>query len=100
MAERKWQMRRLDAGDYVCWSNDLTRLWRFHSYVDGKIGGLEVEWNRTFWRACWVSREVAETFTDEIPNQWESPWVSSGSENLPSRQAAVDVMLAGDHVDA
>jgi hypothetical protein len=92
-------MRRVDSGDYVCWSNDRTRLWRFHRYEDGRIHGLEVTYeSRTFWRACWVTADEAGTFTG-LPNPWDPPW-HGVSEMLPSRQAAIDVMLAAEPVGA
>jgi hypothetical protein len=53
--ERKYQMVRLGAGDWLLPSNDLTTLWRFRRYQDGPSLGL-MDWSRDIdvW-AVWTT---------------------------------------------
>lgn len=103
--ERLYSMRRVAAGDYLLPSNDLKVLWRIHSYVDGKIHGLEVGYQaRTFWRACWLPYDEAAHLieTGELPDPWD--FTITGHRHvwreadwfLPTRQAAIDCALRHD----
>lgn len=97
MNERRFQMRRLGAGDYVCPSNDLALMWRFHSYTDGRIHGLDVAYEaRTFWRACHMPMDRFRSLAAEsgdIPEPWNDAWTES-EWCLPSRAACVERMLS------
>jgi hypothetical protein len=95
---RRWAMHKLAPGDWLCWSNDRAQVWRFHQHVDGSALGLidcgYVE--RTFWRAIYMP---ADYFTADperwlAADRWEPPWAEA-DWHLPTRQAAVDLMLSG-----
>lgn len=94
---RKYRMMRLKAGDYICPSNDELTLWRFHQHIDGRVFGLECDYEeRTFWRAIWmpmdVAREMGPALADSNP--WEKPW-HEADWYLPTRHAAIERMLKG-----
>ncbi len=92
-AARRWRMIRVEAGDYLCPSNDRAKLWRFHTYVDGRVFGLDVGFEeRTFWRAVWMLMPVDLA---ELPGPWAPAWVES-DWYLPTRAAAIGRMLDDD----
>ena len=39
--ERKYQLTKIEAGDYLLPSNDGRTVWRIRRYTDGPSGGLE-----------------------------------------------------------
>lgn len=97
LAARVWALRKITAGDWLCWSNDRTKVWRFHQHVDGAHHGLVdcPYQERTFWRA--LSMPAAEFEADPEwaleADVWEAkPWRTE-AEYLPTRQAAIDTML-------
>ena len=103
LPERKYRMMRLGPGDYLCPSNDRTKLWRFTMHRDGTAYGLvNVSYrDREFWRAVWMPMEQAEQFFAErggdLPDPWTSVWTEA-DWYLPSRKAAIEVMLRAEVV--
>lgn len=97
MDERKWAMQKIGPGDWLCWSNDRTQVWRFHQHVDGSAHGLiDCPYEeRTFWRAIWMPAETfladPERWLDGA-DRWSPPW-REDDWYLPTRQAAIDAML-------
>lgn len=96
-------MTRLGAGDYLLPSNDLTVMWRLHSYNDGRHHGLDVPYEeRTFWRACWMPMDAArQRIADRsLPDPWDTngtAWEWREADwFLPTRQAAIDVAMKHD----
>lgn len=94
---RAYALTKLQPGDWLCLSNDGRRVWRFHTFEDGKVHGLDVDYEcRTFWRAVWVDRATFEEWGyDDIPSPWNRPWVE-GDTYLPTRTAAINLMLLED----
>ena len=109
MPERKWQMRRLGAGDYVCWSNNMARLWRFYRYQDGKIHGLDVKYEaRDFWLAAWMP-EAEVHLLDASPERLALAVFASvqggllltqGLRSIEPLSAALDEALTALHAAA
>jgi len=92
-AVRSYALIKLTNGDYLCPSNDGLDLWRFQRYIDGSGLGLDVSYReRDFWRA---SRAPfgAVLLADKIDIDTMA-WTLL-AEHLPSRRAAIQVML--DH---
>jgi hypothetical protein len=99
MDQRKYQMTRIEAGDYLVPSNDSTELWRFTRYEeDGSLadddGGNKVV--GMFWRAGRFNGTLdqAQALMNRDPDEfldW-SRWFEQDSL-LPSRKAAIEVML-------
>lgn len=89
LPERLHVLSKYDSGDWLCWANDGTTLWRFQRYEDGAVNGLDVDYDfRTFWRALYLpaARDLPINTIDGYPWREAAQW-------LPSRQAAIDVML-------
>lgn len=97
-----YQMTRLEAGDYLLPSNDLTTLWRIYKYhEDGlaewgpdengdyhKIEGdfwAVAKWSHTFARA--LRAEQLEEALDDW-SQWETR-----ETLIPTRKAAIEAAL-------
>lgn len=43
--DRRYALRRLEAGDYLLISNDARWVWRIRKYTDGPSSGLD-DWSR------------------------------------------------------
>jgi hypothetical protein len=97
MTTRRYALTKVRSGDYLCLSNDGTRLWRFTLYQDGSDLGLDVDYKlRTFWRVQYSHMsEITEVQSRQgdilDPMYWFDRQV-----NLPTRQAAINVMLGSD----
>jgi hypothetical protein len=98
MTVRKYQMTRIQAGDYLIPSNDQKTLWRIYSYEeDGSLedgrGGFV---HGRFWASARFagSLELAERLMHRDPDEFLS-WSSweSWEVHLPTRKAAVESML-------
>lgn len=99
---RRFAMHKIIAGDWICWSNDRTQVWRFHQHVDGAAHGLLLAdgsgpvpyEERTYWRALWMPAERFEADPSGAldADRWASPWIEA-DWYLPTRQAAVELML-------
>ena len=95
--ERKWQMVRVRAGDYLLPSNSADSIWRIFSYrEDGsaEMGGKPVV--GTFWGTAYYSYRhrnlpSQEDLEDEYLLDWER-WVTT-SQLLKTRQEAIDYAL-------
>lgn len=89
---RRYALRRIDPGDYLCSSNDGVTLWRFSRYEDGMAHGLmdAAFERRSFWRARQAPMPAGGVVErDEVENLlWREVGVM-----LASRRAAIDVML-------
>lgn len=96
LPERKWAMTKVGPQDWLCWSNDRSEVWRFHTHVDGAAHGLiDCPYEeRTFWRAIHMPfdrfYEDPERWLDA--DRWGPPWIED-DWHLPTRQAAIDRML-------
>jgi hypothetical protein len=97
MAERKYQMTKIDAGDYVLLSNSQKSLWRFQRYEDGPSHGLQ-DWkaDRQVWscaRYCHQGRSLPNGSDDmyDVLNDRER-WVTV-ADTLTTRQQAIDCAL-------
>lgn len=87
--ERKFQMVRLSAGDWLLPDNDERTLWRIQRYDDGADYGLDVAFaSRSFWRLMRCRYEIGE----DIDITEDAAWVEVHSW-LPTRQAAIDSAL-------
>lgn len=69
---RKYALTKLEAGDYVCPSNDGEMLWRFCRYQDGRVCGLDVDYElRTFWSTMRAPMAAAQRSLDRDEDiQW------------------------------
>jgi hypothetical protein len=100
LPERQYALSKIATGDWLCWSNDRTQVWRFHQHIDGANLGLcnddgtPVSYaERTYWRAVYVPADVFERLVEVgLPDPWDRPWIES-DWYLPTRQAAIDRML-------
>lgn len=95
---RKYAMTRLGKGQYLLPSNDLTILWRIHSYEDGAFYGIvDCPYEaRTFWRACWIPMDELERFPEAVTfSAWDPPW-HEADWFLPTRKAAIDKAMKHD----
>lgn len=86
MTQRKWQMIRVSAGDYLLPSNDRQKLWRIHRYEeqDG-----ELVWAASRYRLG--GPEVAVEDVDVL-EWWNDRWIESGC--FATRREAVDYAVA------
>lgn len=58
MADRKYALIKIAAGDYLLPSNDATALYRLSTYEDGPSFGLEfMRRDRKFWRVTRYSQD-------------------------------------------
>jgi hypothetical protein len=95
MTTRRYALTKVRSGDYLCLSNDGTRLWRFTLYQDGSDFGLDVDYKRrTLWRVQFADMaEITEVQSRDgdilDPMYWADEQV-----HLPTRQAAINVMLS------
>jgi hypothetical protein len=104
MAERKYAMIRLRAGDYLLPSNDLTTMYRVSSYEeDGslKYVGKDGKWHKdtgTYWGVVQMTMSKLEALAnssvtdDEDILDWNE-WESYGS-GYGSRKAAIEDALS------
>lgn len=89
--ERKWQMIRLKAGDYLLPSNDRATVFRIYRYTDGPSGGLDMPKDRDFWAAWrWLKdpEGLDEIAFDYFPDGW-----TEVATFLDTRQEAIDAAL-------
>jgi len=95
MSERRYALTKVRSGDYLCLSNDGTRLWRFMTYEDGSAFGLDVDYvRRTFWRVQYADMaEITEVHARDADILDPMYWVDE-QVHLPTRQAAINVMLS------
>lgn len=97
MADRRFALTKIDAGDYLLPDNDETHLWRVVRYEDGSHYGLDVPYaSRTFWRVLRCRRTVLELamthHLGEIVEEWFE-WEEC-DQWLPSRAAALAAIEA------
>jgi hypothetical protein len=94
MAERKYAMTKLEAGDYLLPSNDGETIFRIHRYVDGPSFGL-LDWPRDkeLWGAYrWEPRRKGEMpETAEDLDDWDL-W-GTVATTCETRKAAIDAAL-------
>jgi hypothetical protein len=92
--ERKWQMLRIESGDYLLPSNDLESVFRIRRYEDGPSFGLDPEdfprdreyWSLSRWKGS--PDAVDAKAIDNFPTGWETV-----AEMLATRQAAITEAL-------
>lgn len=93
MAERKWVLSKLAAGDYMFASNDALTLWRIQRYVDGPSFGL-MDWprDRDLWR---VRRWTGDFSTGEITREDAEDWSQwePVEDGFDTRREAIDYAL-------
>lgn len=90
---RERALTRLRAGDYLCVSNDLSTVYRFRSYGDGRAAGLldvAYEW-RTFWSVSSVPFDDFMDAADVDGMEWRTH-----SDHHPSRRAALESVYGPD----
>ena len=100
MPERRYQMIRLEAGDYLLPSNDLETLWRVYSYTeDGSLSyidggtGKERYVTGTFWATAKYNRgRPRDAFLDAEILEWHV-W-DTWETGLRSRSDALDAALS------
>lgn len=113
VSPREWAMQRMGPGDWLCWSNDRTTVWRFHHHVDGAAHGLcdhegrpVAYTERTYWRAVYMGADdfraevLRAAESDDYPDvmgPWGPLWTEA-AQYLPTRQAAIDTMLTAGAV--
>lgn len=96
---RAYAMHRIGPGDWLAFSNDLATRYRIHSYTDGRIHGLDVNYQaRTFWR---VAKMPATRITADLAcgDPWNPAW-EEVDWMLPTRRAALEAVGLGEPNDA
>lgn len=97
MAERRFALRRIGAGDYLLPSNDGRTLWRLQRYEDGPSYGLD-DWSRdrTFWRTLrWPESISRGTKLDQFDISNLGRW-REVADLLSTRRAAIEIALRSD----
>jgi hypothetical protein len=93
LAERRYALRKVAAGDYLLPSNDGTTLWRLQRYTDGPSAGLDWPRDREVWRASYWPEPIAFAGPIAWSELIESErWIESACV-LESRAAAIDYAL-------
>lgn len=91
MTERRYALRKLETGDYVLPSNDLSILWRICAVDEpttaSDLTSMERLWDLYRWRhpAPIVEEDVAESIIEDDWTEWEC--VGSG---FPTRAYAIE----------
>lgn len=98
--ERKYALTKLQAGDWLCPSNDRRYIWRFFQYPDGSKYGLcdhdgkSVDFEKKyFWEAARVTIEKYGEMLDNGVDPEDYAYWDTVQTGLPSRGAAIEVML-------
>lgn len=98
--ERKWQMTRLCAGDYLLPSNDSTVMWRLSTHEDGSLYGLECSYEeRTFWQLEWMLREDFDSYVErygEVPGGGDGTLWHESAWGLATRKEAINLAMELD----
>lgn len=91
---RKYALTKIEAGVYLCPSNDADHLYRFRKYEDGRHHGLDVDYDlRPFWA---IDRAPLDGIDDGgYVDLEEIPFVEIASW-LPTRRAALDHVFGTD----
>lgn len=87
VAERKYVLTKLGAGDYLLPSNDRKTIWRIHRYTEGPTSGI-MDWPRDVevWGVSqWTGHRPPQT-VDDIDDwtYWEMV-----AECEPTRASAI-----------
>jgi hypothetical protein len=93
MTERKYQLVKIRAGDYLLLSNDAKTLWRIYRYEDGRSYGLkDMKGDVQLWAyARWDGTPASALQADDLQYAWDR-WVN-GEHWLKTRQEAIDKAL-------
>lgn len=71
--DRKYALIKICDGDYICPSNDATRLWRFNKYIDGPCLGLDWPKDREVWASSYAPMPNDPISVGEIDDlHWEN----------------------------
>lgn len=97
--DRQWQARKVKAGDYLLFSNDLAVLWRFRRYDerDGTLtrnDGTVV--HGTFWALLRYTKRPLDLNPDDLDSCWNEDVWAYVQGLLPTRQAAIDEAMRLD----
>jgi hypothetical protein len=94
VAERKYVMTRISAGDYLLPSNDARTIWRIEVYEDGPSHGLDWPKDRALWRVRrWTGELGPRVYVDL--HDWDR-WVVY-AEGFERRVDAVAAALEAHH---
>ena len=91
VAERKYALTKLAAGDYVFPSNHARVLWRVAIYIDGPSTGLDWSSDRKVWGLYRYTDVLSAE--DAIDTSWDCWEMVTGT--LPSRAEAIAEALNG-----
>lgn len=103
--ERKYQMTRMGAGDYLLPSNDGQTLWRIYRYEEygslsyAKPGGGYTEVRGWFW-ACARRPMPKEWLSFEELRDWSDIEWEFYSGPLSSRREAIEETLGAERIAA
>lgn len=92
--ERKYQMIRIEAGDYLLPSNSGKSLWRLRRYYEGPETGLEGIKGTYVWscsRYSWMGRDMPNEVDLDSLLEWDRWCETQGW--LKTRQEAIDEAL-------
>lgn len=94
MIERKYQLIKIDAGDWLLPGNDGKTLWRIAKYEDGPSYGLE-DWpaDKEFWGA-WKWMAATPPRSEDDFSDW-GRWDQYGYE-CTSRRDAIQAALKAE----
>jgi len=93
--ERKYQMVKVKAGDYLLPSNSGKSIWRIYRYEDGPSHGLQdMKKDVTLWGYARY-RGTPEQLTRDVDMDWEWDWEQwvIVSDWLYKRQDAINGAL-------
>lgn len=91
MSERRHVLTKVRVGDYICLSNDESTLWRFTRYEDGRVLGLECDFDvKEFWWARRTPWSTAERLLDHSEVD-DLPWEDVRSL-IPTRREALEMV--------
>jgi hypothetical protein len=91
--QRKYQLTRISAGDYLLPSNAADQIWRISKYTDGPSNGLDLPRDRDFWSVRrWTGRVGPGTYVDVKDwDRWEHY-----ADLFDSRREAIDAALKAE----
>jgi hypothetical protein len=89
--ERKYQLIKVAAGDWILPDNDGETVWRLRSYIDGPSMGLNLDHDITLWGySKWTGRRTALDADDILdPDNWEY-WDGNHRTRAEAIQAALN----------
>ncbi len=93
VAESKWVMTKVAAGDYLLPSNDAQTIWRLVRYTDGPSFGLDWSSDRDQWCVRRWSGDLDTHVDIEDGTRWEGV-----ADGFDTRSQAIEYALAQEYV--